>query len=255
MPMSDKSADELPGESADDQSHPNLSIIVPILNEADRLPDLLEHLQIWQRRGCQTILVDGGSDDSSVELAKRAGFTVITAPRGRAYQMNTGAQVALGQTLLFLHADTRLPDNADSLIHDALNRTASQNKNVVNTTPQWGRFDVNISGDALSLKVVGWLMNQRSRLTAIATGDQGIFVNRQTFQSIDGFPEQPLMEDIELSKALRRITPPMCLEAKVTTSARRWNSKGVGRTILLMWWLRFAYWRGTPAETLAKRYE
>jgi len=231
-----------------------LSIIVPILNESDQLPGLLEHLQRWQQRGCQIILVDGGSWDSSVELAGKADFPVITGPEGRARQMNTGAKIADGEILLFLHADTRLPDNANLLIGDALNGDSAPLEDRNETLPQWGRFDVTISGDSFLLKVVGWLMNQRSRLTGIATGDQAMFVNSRTFQRVGGFPDQPLMEDIELCKTLRRISRPASLKQKVTTSGRRWESKGVCTTIWLMWRLRFAYWRGVPTAILAQRY-
>lgn len=237
-----------------DKLHPYLSIIVPMLNEAEQLPGLLEHLLLWQRKGCQVILVDGGSTDNSAELASVIGFRVITAPPGRAQQMNAGARAVDGETLLFLHADSRLPENADVRIRHALTGGIYANEISAEAEPQWGRFDVSIVGSPFVLKIVSWLMNQRSRISAIATGDQAIFVNARTFQRVGCFPQQPLMEDIELCKALRQITPPACLKEKVTTSGRRWESKGVWATILLMWRLRFAYWRGTPAATLAKLY-
>lgn len=220
-----------------------LSIIVPMLNEAPQLPGLMTHLQVWKERGCEIILVDGGSSDGSVEIASKQ-FTVVSATAGRATQMNAGAKKAQGKYLLFLHADTRLPADANRLILDALQQTSSQ----------WGRFDVSIQGDARMLPVVSWFMNKRSRLSGIATGDQAIFMTRETFDEVSGFPNQPLMEDIEISRQLRRLSAPACLSQKVTTSGRRWDQRGSWRTIILMWRLRWAYWRGESAETLASIY-
>lgn len=222
---------------------PKLSIIVPMLNEAQQLPALLGHLQIWKAKGCQVILVDGGSDDGSVEIAA-AQFSVISARAGRATQMNTGADFASAERLLFLHADTRLPNDADRLILDALQKTSKQ----------WGRFDVSIQGNSKMLPVVSWLMNKRSRLSGIATGDQAIFVTRGAFEAVSGFPDQPLMEDIEISRRLKKFSSPICLAQKVTTSGRRWDQRGSWRTIFLMWRLRWAYWRGASPETLASIY-
>jgi rSAM/selenodomain-associated transferase 2 len=224
-------------------SAPALSIIVPVLDEIALLPDLLAHLQHWQRRGCEVLLVDGGSSDGTAEVAEAIGFSVLRSARGRARQMNTGAACAKGSALVFLHADTRLPEHADRLILDALH------------THPWGRFDVRLSGDRWMLSVIAVMMNLRSRLTGIATGDQAMFVDRQTFMGIGGFPEQPLMEDIEISKHLKRCGRPRCLPAKVVTSGRRWLTRGVWPTIWLMWRLRWAYWQGESAERLARRYQ
>lgn len=221
-----------------------LSIIVPILDEAANLPALLAHLAPFFARGCEIILVDGGSGDESVLIAGRSGFRVMGADRGRARQMNAGAAVARGQTLLFLHADTRLPDAADEMLGRAL----------IESGRAWGRFDVDISGRSPWLRVVARCMNLRSRLTGIATGDQALFVTRQAFAAAGGFPDQPLMEDVEISRRLKAISAPVCLSARVKTSGRRWESRGVWRTILLMWRLRLMYWLGAPAERLAKRY-
>jgi len=223
---------------------PRLSIIVPMLDEASTLGDLLTDLLPYQRRGCEVILVDGGSRDGSPHLARCAGFTVLDATRGRARQMNKGAAAATGQVLLFLHADTQLPKEADALIAQALqacNRT-------------WGRFDVCISGRPLMLKVVARMINLRSRLSGIATGDQAMFVCANSFAQVGGFPDQPLMEDIELSRRLKRLSRPACLSARVITSGRRWESRGVWRTIVLMWKLRLAYWLGATPDQLAKAY-
>lgn len=223
---------------------PSLSIIVPMLNEAGALGELLADLLPYQRRGCQVILVDGGSQDGSPHMARCAGFTVCDAPRGRARQMNAGAAAATGEVLLFLHADTRLPADADALIAQAMQACGRP----------WGRFDVRISGRPLMLKVVARMINLRSRLSGIATGDQAIFVCAQHFAQVGGFPDQPLMEDIELSRRLKRLSRPACLRARVLTSGRRWESRGVWRTIVLMWWLRLAYWLGVAPDQLAKAY-
>ncbi|CAM5367970.1 TIGR04283 family arsenosugar biosynthesis glycosyltransferase [Eoetvoesiella caeni] len=222
-----------------------LSIIVPILNEAQQLPLLLERLLPLRRHGCEVIIVDGGSTDGSADTARCAGFTVLQSPRGRASQMNTGVAAATGTTLLFLHADTQLPDGVGVLVEQALADSAHC----------WGRFDVCIAGRPVMLRVVGCMMNWRSRLTGIATGDQAMFMSRVAFDAVGGFPDQPLMEDIELSKRLRKVSRPACIARCVTTSGRRWETHGVWRTILLMWRLRFQYWCGVPAKQLAQAYK
>ncbi|MBK5257075.1 MAG: TIGR04283 family arsenosugar biosynthesis glycosyltransferase [Vicinamibacteria bacterium] len=221
-----------------------LSIIVPVLNEAMELPRLLQDLASIMERGSEVIVADGGSSDDSAAIAQRFGCTVESSPRGRARQMNAGAKRATGDALLFLHADTRLPDDAVTLVANALE----------NGRHAWGRFDVRIDGAGAMLRLVAWMMNGRSRLTSIATGDQAIFVTRAAFDEVRGFPDQPLMEDVELSKRLRRVSPPACITERVSTSARRWEARGVWRTILLMWRLRFDYWRGVPPSVLAEAY-
>ncbi len=223
-----------------------LSIIIPILNEARRIPRLLERLTPLVRNNCEIILVDGGSEDGSADIVKRAGFTVERAARGRAGQMNAGAARATGTVLLFLHADTQLPDKADLLVKQALSN---------NSSSCWGRFDVCIAGRPVMLRVIGYMMNLRSRLTSIATGDQAIFVTQTAFTTAGCFPDQPLMEDVELSKHLRTISRPACIASCVVTSGRRWEIHGVWRTIFLMWRLRWDYWRGIPASQLAKTYQ
>ncbi|MGM0951493.1 MAG: TIGR04283 family arsenosugar biosynthesis glycosyltransferase [Pseudomonadota bacterium] len=222
----------------------DLTIIVPVLNEIETLPALLEHLKHWQSRGAEVLIVDGGSDDQTAEETRHQGFSVIDAPRGRASQMNAGAQASRTRNLVFLHADTRLPEQADLQILAALR----------GSDIAWGRFDVQIKGKSKWLPIIAWFMNTRSRLTGIATGDQALFMTRSAFDRIEGFPEQPLMEDIEISRRLKQMTRPVCLSNKVITSGRRWDSRGSGRTIWLMWQLRWAYWRGIPAEQLAERY-
>ena len=224
---------------------PALSIVVPMLNEAANLPALIAHLSIWRARACEVVLVDGGSDDGSVELARAAGLRVIDSARGRALQMNAGAAVCRGEVLLFLHADTRLRDAADLAVRCAM----------ANSGLHWGRFDVRIDGRPAMLRVVAAAMNLRSRLSGIATGDQAIFVRRALFEAVGGFPELALMEDIALSTRLRKHVRPVCLRARVRTCGRRWEQRGVWRTIVLMWRLRWAYWRGVPAERLAEEYK
>lgn len=219
-----------------------LSVVVPALDEAAGIAAALAALQPLREHGHEVIVVDGGSRDGTQALAQPLADCVVASPRGRAAQMNAGARVAHGDALLFLHADTRLPDNALAGIEQALQYRA------------WGRFDVTIAGRSRWLPLIAAMMNLRSRLTGIATGDQALFVARAAFDAVGGFPGQPLMEDIELSKRLGRIGPPACLRARAITSGRRWDTHGTWRTILLMWRLRLDYWRGVPAEHLAARY-
>ena len=221
-----------------------LSIIIPVLNEADVLPRLLNSLQPLRRRGAEIIVADGGSCDDSSLIARMGADVVIAAPAGRARQMNAGAAVSNGMVLLFLHADTILPGAADRLIANALHQSRRC----------WGRFDVCIHGRPWMLWVVAALMNRRSRLTGNATGDQAMFMTREAFETVGGFPEQPLMEDIELSRRLLTLSRPACIAQRVVTSGRRWESRGVWRTIFLMWRLRWAYWRGVSPERLRESY-
>jgi rSAM/selenodomain-associated transferase 2 len=219
---------------------PRLSIIVPMLDEAGGIAATLGALRPL---GAEIIVVDGGSSDGTLAAATPHADRAIVAPRGRARQMNAGAAVASGEVLLFLHADTRLPPGGDQLVLAALDAGA-----------RWGRFDVRIAGNSPLFPLIATMMNRRSRLTGIATGDQAIFVHRDLFAAVGGFPDQPLMEDIALSARLRRIGRPACLRARVTTSGRRWEAKGVWRTILLMWSLRLRYFLGAAPEQLARDY-
>lgn len=215
---------------------------MPVLNESTGIVAALAALAPLRNAGAEVVVVDGGSSDGTRAAARPLADRVLEAPRGRARQMNAGAAEAHGRTLLFLHADTRLPDAALPAIEEALRRRP------------WGRFDVAIAGRSGWLPVIAASMNLRSRLTGIATGDQAMFVTREAFEAAGGFPDQPLMEDIELSKRLKRLGPPACLRARVATSGRRWDRHGVWRTILLMWRLRFDYWRGVPLARLVLRY-
>ena len=224
---------------------PPLSIIVPCLNEAAGIARTLEDLKPLRERGVEVIVVDGGSGDQTLPLAAPLADRAMVATRGRAAQMNAGAGVARGAVLLFLHADCRLPANADKLIVDGFAKSAKR----------WGRFDVAFDCPLPMMRVVARLMNLRSRLTGIATGDQGMFVTRELFMAQGGFPDIPLMEDVALSKRLRKISPPLCLTARITTSARRWEKRGVLHTVLLMWRLRFAYFAGVDPAKLAVRYD
>jgi rSAM/selenodomain-associated transferase 2 len=221
---------------------PRLSIVIPVLNEAPMLALHLMALQTLRAQGVEVIVVDGGSGDDSRRSARPLADRVLSSPPGRGVQMNLGAQHARAPALLFLHADTYLPTGAvEQLLH------------ALNTYP-WGRFDILLAGHSRWLPMVSSMINQRSRLTGIATGDQGIFVRASTFQTVGGFPEQPLMEDIELTKRLKRVSPPACLSAKVVSSGRRWDQFGAWKTIRLMWRLRYRYWRGVSATQLAKEY-
>jgi len=219
-----------------------LSIIVPALNEAAGIARCLAALQPARQRGHEVIVVDGGSEDATPRLARPLADVVLDAPRGRAAQMNAGAARAGGAGLVFLHADTRMPEDGDDAVCAAL------------AASHWGRFDVRITGRHPLLGAIAAAMNLRSRLTGIATGDQAIFVRRAAFEALGGYAPIPLMEDVELSRRLRRLGAPACLRARVETSGRRWESRGVLRTVALMWRLRLAYWMGADPARLAERY-
>jgi rSAM/selenodomain-associated transferase 2 len=220
-----------------------LAIIIPVLNEAATLRPRLEALQTLRQQGVTLILVDGGSADGSAEIASQLTDQLLITPRGRARQMNAGAHAATAEVLLFLHADTTLPVSAPALIRQAIVAGAL-----------WGRFDVRLDSPRLLLRLVARMMNWRSRLTGIATGDQAIFVRRAVFEQIGGYPPLALMEDIALCAHLKRLASPACLRDQVISSARRWEKHGVLRTILLMWRLRLAYFFGADPQQLARLY-
>ena len=223
---------------------PVISVIVPVLDEAGAIARCLRPLQVLRGRGIEVVVVDGGSRDGTRDAAAPLCDRILDAPRGRARQMNAGAGAAGGQVLLFLHADTRLPSGWNEMVRDALE----------DRSREWGRFDVRLDGAHPMLRVVERAMNLRSRLSGIATGDQAIFVNRAAFRAAGGFPDIALMEDVALSRALRRRSRPVCLHAAVVTSSRRWERNGIARTIMLMWRLRFQYALGADPEILARRY-
>ena len=219
-----------------------LSIILPVLNEAESLADKLKDLQPL-RGACELIVVDGGSQDNSRAIAAVLVDKVLQSPRGRARQMNIGAAAATGDVLLFLHADTQLPAAA----HETILQTMANGY-------QWGRFDVVFDDTRWVFKLIAQMMNWRSRWTGIATGDQAMFVTRKAFAQVGGFPNIVLMEDIAISKHLNKHWGPVCLSAKVTTAARRWQQNGVLRTIFLMWYLRLIYFLGADPAKLAAVY-
>jgi rSAM/selenodomain-associated transferase 2 len=219
-----------------------LSIIMPVLDEAAEIGEALTALAPFRARGVEVIVADGGSRDGTAALAQPLADHVIAVPRGRALQMNAGAVVAHGDVLLFLHADTRLPEDADRLVLDGL----SESDRI------WGRFDVRFDRGGFGL--IAFMMNWRSRLTGIATGDQALFITRAVFEGAGGFPAIALMEDVALSMQLKRRGRPLALHARVTTSARRWRKHGVLRTILLMWKLRLAFSLGADPAKLARAY-
>lgn len=222
-----------------------LSIVLPVLNEAAIIAPALARLQPLRERSAEVIVADGGSHDQTPALALPLADAVIRAATGRASQMNAGAAQARGDVLLFLHADTELPDGADALILE----------NVLRTGALWGRFDVRLSGSHPLLRLVERMMNWRSRLTGICTGDQAIFVTRDAFAGTGGFPEQQLMEDIAFSRRMKRLGPPLCLRPAAVTSSRRWERSGMLRTVLLMWRLRLLYFLGADPGELARSYE
>lgn len=220
-----------------------IAIVVPVYNEANSVIKTLSALACYRAKGHGVVVVDGGSTDSTPELSAPFADVVIRSSKGRAFQQNAGAKRAEADVLLFLHADTALPDHADRLIIEALSGGKF-----------WGRFDVSIAGRPWGLKLISALMNIRSRLTGIATGDQAIFVRKSVFKQIGGFAEISLMEDIELSKRLKRVGRPACLKSRVTTSGRRWETDGLCKTVLLMWKLRLLYFLGVSPHRLAKLY-
>ena len=222
----------------------SLSIVIPCLDEARVLHATLAGLARARRRGAEVIVADGGSLDDTVAIARAGADRVIAAPRGRASQMNAGAAAACGDVLLFLHADSVPPRDFDLDIIDGLRKTGRV----------WGRFDVRIAGRHPLLPIVSMLMNGRSRATGIATGDQGIFVRRAMFEDVGGYPAIALMEDVALSRTLRARGRPLCVRPRMTTSGRRWDERGFTRTVVLMWRLRYAYWRGADPHQLAHRY-
>jgi rSAM/selenodomain-associated transferase 2 len=219
-----------------------LSLIVPTLDEEQTLAATLATARQSGMR--EIIVVDGGSSDGTMRVAHALADRVVTAARGRAHQMNAGAALAGGDVLLFLHADTHLPPGYLTAVARAL----------VDPAVVGGRFDVRLDAEGLIYRAIERLINLRSRLTGVATGDQALFVRRDVFVRLGGFPLLPLMEDVAFCRALKRVGPLACLRERVTTSARRWQRRGVLRTVLLMWTLRAAYYAGVAPERLARAY-
>ena len=216
---------------------------MPSLDEADGIEAALEALRPLRERGHEVIVADGGSRDGTPRLAARGADRVLAAPRGRARQMNAGAAAATGRVLLFLHADTTLPPDADRAVSEALGGR-----------PGWGAFGVRLSGPHPAFRVIERMITLRSRLSGIATGDQAIFVARDLFHAAGGFADVALFEDVELCRRLRQIARPVCPRGPVVTSSRRWEAGGIARTTVLMWWLRGAYALGVAPDRLARHY-
>lgn len=224
-----------------------LSVIIPVWREVDTIEATLERLRALLSGDVyrhEIILVDAGSDDGTVSLARRFCDQVIVSSPGRAVQMNAGASAASGDLLLFLHADTLLPVSALDHLADFFVSPAV-----------WGRFDVRLTGERRLFRMIAWFMNCRSRLTGIATGDQAIFIRRAVFDELGGFAPVPLMEDVEICGRLRRLSRPFCISDSVLTDSRRWQKHGPWRTVFLMWRIRWRYWRGESPEALAKLYQ
>ncbi len=228
----------MPSENLSNVSDFGITIIVPLLNEADIAEALVEHLVSLEVE--QVVIVDGGSTDATPEIMQAAGFDVIQSSASRAKQMNAGANKATQTTLLFLHADTRLPQSY---------------KAEVAKSSVWGRFDVCFDDPSGGMSMIAFFMNLRSRISSVATGDQAIFINKSVFESIGGFPDFPIMEDVALSKRLRQLHRPYNSRLRVTTSARRWQQHGVVKTVFKMWWYRLAYFFGLSPHRIKEGYD
>ncbi len=220
-----------------------ISIIIPTLNEAEAIIASLQGLQYLRHLGHEVIVADGGSLDSTLSLAMPYIDAKVLSDKGRAKQLNAGTRIANGDVLLFLHADTLLPENIESILLEALSLGFS-----------WGRFDVRLSGQQFMFRIIEKMINIRSRVSGIATGDQAIFIRKDVFAEEGGFPEIALMEDIAMSKRLKKRSRPFCSRVRVITSSRRWEDQGIWKTIFLMWCLRLAYLCGVKSDRLAQLY-
>ncbi len=225
-------------------SDENITIIIPVLNDVEALKTLLPTLQVFRQQGHEVLLIDGGSADASVSYSRALVDRILMTGTGRGRQMNLGAENARHNILWFLHADSRVPDDAPEIIVRALS----------DKDKHWGRFDVRFDQSGIAYRIIAAMMNLRSRLSGVATGDQGIFARHDSFHGVRGFRPIPLMEDVALSKSLRKLSWPVCLRSKLQTSARRWHSQGVMKTVLLMWGLRLGFFLGVNPERLAAIY-
>jgi len=221
-----------------------VSIIIPVLNEAQHIADTLMSLAAYRSQGHEVIVIDGGSNDDTVSISEQYADRVLYSDAGRAMQMNSGIDEASGDALLFLHADTRLPaDAVTKLIH------------AVEDGYFWGRFNVRLSGKHFMFRIIECMMNLRSCITGVVTGDQAIFVSHESIEIVGAYPRLPLMEDVVFSKRLRKLGWPACIRQQVVTSSRRWEDKGILRTMLLMWRLRLLFFLGVSADRLARQYQ
>jgi rSAM/selenodomain-associated transferase 2 len=239
----------------------HLSIIVPVLNEADTIVSCLDQLQkitaFYSYYTIEIIVVDGGSADNTLLLAKPLADQVLRAPKGRAKQMNAGAKNAAGEFLLFLHSDTKLPFIGDGFAGEKdVNTFPFINSVEINKGEEnhWGFYPVKLSGKHIFFRIIETMINSRSRLTSVATGDQCLFVKRKVFADEAGFSDIPLMEDVELTKRLRKKYKPYLASSCVTTDSRRWEKIGIIKTVLLMWYLRGLYCLGVSPSSLVKQY-
>lgn len=222
-----------------------LSVIIPVLNEAGTIQACIDQPAL-DDTNVEIIVVDGGCSDDTVDVLNQSvndSVRLIDAPVGRASQMNAGAAIASGDIFIFLHADTRLPENALKLIGE-----------FYESASVWGRFDVKINDTRMAYRVISWFINKRSRLSGIATGDQVLFFKSNHFRTLGGFPDTPLMEDVEISRRFKVLSRPYCLKERVVTSARKWQKEGLVKTVILMWQLRLLYFLGVPAKSLVKKY-
>jgi len=221
-----------------------VSIIIPVLNEAEHIADTLKSLDAYRRQGHEVIVIDGGSNDDTVSITQQYADKVLHSDAGRAIQMNSGIDEAMGDALLFLHADTRLPGDAVSKVI-----------NAIEDGYFWGRFNVRLSGKHFMFRIIERMMNMRSCITGVATGDQAIFVGLESIEIVGTYPQLPLMEDVVFSKRLRKLGWPACIKQQVVTSSRHWEDKGILRTMLLMWRLRLLFFLGVSADKLARQYQ
>ena len=220
-----------------------VSIIIPVFNEEDSIKELLHQLQAYRQQGHEIIVVDGGSVDNTISISEPLADKVIKSTSGRALQMNNGVAQAKNDILWFVHADTVLPENAIEVIQKALIKN------------NWGRFNVNLSGSNVLFRLIEHMMNIRSCITGIATGDQAIFVKRKIFELVNGYSNLPIMEDVDLSKKLKKLSKPACIKERLTTSSRRWEKNGILSIVFLMWKLRLLYWLGVSADKLTEQYK
>jgi len=221
-----------------------VSIIIPVLNEAEHIADTLKSLDAYRRQGHEVIVIDGGSNDDTVSITQQYADKVLHSDAGRAIQMNSGIDEAMGDALLFLHADTRLPGDAVSKVI-----------NAIEDGYFWGHFNVRLSGKHFMFRIIERMMNMRSCITGVATGDQAIFVGLESIEIVGTYPQLPLMEDVVFSKRLRKLGWPACIKQQVVTSSRRWEDKGILRTMLFMWRLRLLFFLGVSADKLARQYQ
>ncbi len=217
-----------------------ISIVMPTFNEATHLHDTLTAIYASiDQAAVEVIIADGGSSDQTLDIAQQFPCQIVSSETGRARQMNQGCQQAKGEWLVFLHADSRLPKDWQT--------------NVLNTL-QWGFFPVRLSGQRWPLRIIEKAMNLRSSITRVGTGDQGLFFRQSFFRQVGGFAEIPIMEDIAICKQARQLSSPAIAKSAIITSSRRWEENGIIKTVLLMWWLRLAYWFGTSPERLHRIY-